>query len=94
MSAKFHINAVFTISGRGTVLQGTIVEGEISRGMNIAVPGMNRTLIIGTIEAIHGPGIPLDSIGLLLRQDATAGPDELRPLVEGEIVEINPGAGI
>ena len=88
MAAKFHIDAVFTISGRGTVLQGTIVEGEIFAGMNVIIPGLDSALSIGSVEGICGRGIPRDSVGLILRKDATAKPEGLIPLIEGKTVEI------
>ena len=88
MHARFHIDAVFKIEGRGTVLQGTIVDGEIAPGMSVAVPGVSGRLVIGSIDAIHGPSIPIGSLGLVLRENATGRPDELRPLTEGKTLEI------
>jgi selenocysteine-specific translation elongation factor len=58
MSAKFHVDAVFTVEGRGTVLQGVIVSGEISRGMIVRIPGAQSAPRVTAVEAVHGRGIP------------------------------------
>ena len=88
MPAKFHIDHVFSVEGRGTVLQGTIVAGEIAIGMRLAGPGLSGPLVIGDIGAIHGRPLPVGSLGLVLREGATVTPEELRPLVEGKTVEV------
>jgi len=88
MRAKFHIDHVFSVEGQGTVLQGTIVDGEIAIGMRLAGPGFSRPLVIGDIGAIHGRTAPLGSLGLVLRESATGTPEELRPLIEGKTVEV------
>lgn len=86
--ARFHIDSVFSVEGRGTVLQGTIVEGKIAAGMSVAVPGLSDRLVIGDIGAIHGRKIPLGSLGLVLREVAVGGPEQLRPFAEGKTVDI------
>ena len=88
MRARFHVDHVFSVEGRGTVLQGTVVDGEITIGMSLAGSGLSRPLVIGDIGAIHGPTIPLGSLGLVLREGATGRPEELRPLVEGKTVDV------
>ncbi len=88
MRAKFHIDHVFSVEGRGTVLQGTIVDGQIAIGMRLAGPGSSGPLVIGEIGAIYGRTVPLGSLGLVLREGATATAEELRPLVEGKTVEV------
>jgi len=84
MRAKFHIDAVFTVEGRGTVVQGTVVDGAIAPGMSVLVPGLSRRFVVRSVDAIHGPRTPIGSLGLVLRDDATGTPDELRPFTEGK----------
>ena len=88
MRARFHIDAVFAVAGRGTVLQGTIADGQIAPGMSLSIPGLGRRLVIDSVDAIHGNRIPVGSLGLVLREDTTGSPDELRPLTEGKTVDI------
>ncbi len=88
MRAKFHIDHVFSVEGRGTVLQGTIVDGEVGVGMRLAGPGLSGLFVIGEIDAVHGKSIPLGSLGLVLREGATGTPEELRRLLEGNTVEV------
>jgi len=52
MGAKFRVEAVFSIAGRGTVLQGTIVSGEVSAGMHLIAPGSDRRRRIAAVEGI------------------------------------------
>ncbi len=88
MRARFHIDAVFTVEGRGTVLQGTIVDGEIAPGIRVIVPGLGWRPVIRCVDAIHGPTIPIGSLGLVLREDARGTPDELRPFTEGKTLDV------
>ena len=83
MSAKFQVEAVFTVEGRGTILQGQVVDGAITTGMSASVPTLTARLVIHSVDAIHGPSIPVGSLGLALREGATGTPAELRPLIEG-----------
>jgi hypothetical protein len=69
MSAKFRVDAVFTIEGRGTVLQGAVVSGQVGSGMQV---GVDRPCRIVAVEAIHGREISPGSVGLVL--DASASP--------------------
>jgi len=87
MRAKFHIDAVFTVEGRGTVLQGTVVDGAVVAGMTVLVPELSRRFVVGSVDAIHGPRTPIGSLGLVLRDDATGAPDELRALTEGKTLD-------
>jgi GTPase len=88
MSAKFHVDAVFSIQGRGTVLQGTIVTGEISGGMHVRVPGAQASRRVNAVEPIHGHRIPLGSLGLILD---SSGPDDTKELArvsEGKVLDV------
>ena len=91
MHARFLIDAVFTVEGRGTVLQGTLVEGQVARGMSLAIPGIGGRLVIGRVDAIHARETPLGLLGLVISEDATGSPDELKRLAEGKTVDIELG---
>ena len=88
MSAKFHVDAVFSVDGRGTVLQGTIVSGEISRGMIVRIPGAQTPHEVAAVEAIHGLRIPLGSLGLVLGGGAPDDTKTLATLSEGKVLDI------
>ena len=88
MCAKFHVDAVFSIEGRGTVLQGTIQSGEISRGMVVLVPGAQSSRRVAAVEAIHGHRIPLGSLGLVLESGGPGDVRELATLSEGKVLDI------
>jgi GTPase len=88
MSAKFHVDAVFSVEGRGTVLQGTIVSGEISRGMIVRIPGAQSSHRVTAVEAIHGRRIPLGSLGLVLGSGAPDDTKTLATLSAGKVLEI------
>jgi hypothetical protein len=68
MSAKFRVEAVFSIEGRGPVLQGTIVSGEIRSGMHVIADRRHR---IVAIEGIHGRQIAPGVVALVLDGDAS-----------------------
>jgi GTPase len=88
MSAKFHVDAVFTVEGKGTVLQGAIVSGEISLGMIVRIPGAQSSPRVTAVEAIHGRGIPIGSLGLVLGSDAPDDAKTLGTLAEGKVLDI------
>jgi GTPase len=65
--AKFKINIVFKITGRGHVLSGNIIDGEISSGdlVQLVLDGKMRQLMIRSVESIdHSTEIA--EIGLIL----------------------------
>jgi len=68
MSAKFRVEAVFSIEGRGPVLQGTIVSGTIRSGMHVMADRRRRII---AIEGIHGRQIAPGAVGLVLDGDAS-----------------------
>ena len=88
MSAKFHVDAVFSIEGRGTVLQGTIISGEISRGMLVKVPGGQSSRRVAAVEAIRGDCIPRQSLGLVLESGAPDDAKDFAALSEGKVLDI------
>ncbi len=66
MSAKFRVEAVFSVKGRGTVLQGTIVSGAVGAGMHIVIPNGQTTRRVVAVEGILGHQIPHGTVGLVL----------------------------
>jgi selenocysteine-specific translation elongation factor len=88
MAAKFRVDAVFSIEGRGIVLQGSLVSGQISRGMTIKIPGTQRHYRIGAVEEVYGSRIPAGSIGLVLEGDAPGDVKKLATVLEGETVDV------
>jgi hypothetical protein len=87
MSSKFQADAVFSIEGRGIVIQGTIVSGEIGRGMLVKIPGLERCCRVAAVEFIDGCDIPIGSLGLTLGSDAPNA-EELTLLVKGKVLDI------
>ena len=88
MTAKFQVDAIFSIEGRGTVLLGTIVSGEIVAGMRFTVPGTRSQRRVHAIEFIHGSRIPRGSLGLVLDESR---PDDVREFtasVQGKVLDI------
>ncbi|MCB1125861.1 MAG: hypothetical protein KDM81_05155 [Verrucomicrobiae bacterium] len=89
--AKFRVDAVFSIEGRGIVLQGMVVERAVASGMQFGLPGLSGRFVIGSVEASQGPRIQSGSVGLVLEQDAAGGHSELAPIMEGKTVDLNAG---
>jgi len=84
MAAKFQVDAVFSIVGRGTVLQGRIISGQIASGMRITIPGTQMHCQVLAVEAIHGTRISVGSVGLVLDG---SGSDDL-VVLRGAVVDL------
>ena len=65
MTAKFKAANTFTITGRGLVVAGEIVEGFIKAGMKVRVPSYSQDLTIGGVELIRNVQNPNCNVGLL-----------------------------
>ena len=57
MAPLFELEQTFTITGRGLVLAGQIVEGVVQIGDHVQLPGPgpNRVACITGVELGHGP---------------------------------------
>lgn len=88
MSAKFRVDAVFSVEGRGTVIQGTIVNGEVSHGMHIVIPGGERIHRIAAVDGIHSRRIPIGSLGLVLEDSTPDDVSAIAALSEGKVLDI------
>lgn len=84
---KFYVDVVAKVDGRGMVLRGNAVEGEVTSGMRVVMPNWNKELVIRSVEAIRGPGISVDSLELVLGENASGMPRELVCLTEGKTLD-------
>lgn len=68
MKAKFQINDIFTVTGRGIVLSGNIVDGNISKGDLVKI-GDELFPIIGVEGFSNAGGFkPMNpNVGLLIK---------------------------
>jgi hypothetical protein len=64
VTAKFKAASTFTITGRGLVLAGEILEGFVKIGMKVRVPSYSQDLTINGISPIHNVQNP-SLVGLL-----------------------------
>ncbi len=66
--AEFKINHIFSLSGRGEVLAGDILKGEISRGDLITIPGDSDVISvkIQSVEFLDHIVFKKVQIGLML----------------------------
>ena len=53
MSAKFEVNDLFLIKGRGHVIAGWVLEGVVKIGMSVSMPMFPQKLVIKSIEMIN-----------------------------------------
>jgi hypothetical protein len=83
MQAKFQIKTVFPIETKNyLVIGGTILEGEIGKGMSFTIN--NKKLTIKSVEFIDGYGETNESLtGLLLEYKDEQEKQELEQLLSG-----------
>ncbi len=65
MTAQFRACDAFIIKGRGLVLTGWVIEGNLKVGMTLSLPAFPRRLIIDGFEMIHTSDPALPKLGLL-----------------------------
>ena len=65
MSAKFEVNDLFLIRGRGHVIVGWIREGVIKVGMKASIPSFPQQLVIQGIEMVSTVGRPPELQGMV-----------------------------
>ena len=65
MTAKFKAASTFTITGRGLVLAGEILEGFVQIGMKVRVPSYSQDLTINGISPISNLQRNPSLVGLL-----------------------------
>ena len=53
MHAKFRAHSSFTITGRGLVLDGELIEGAIKAGMKTRIPSWPTELTIGAVQPVY-----------------------------------------
>ena len=93
MGAKFEIEGVFSIRGRGLVLTGWVDEGRIKTGMTFSLPTISNKLTVLGFEWPHvdpKAGLRRGLIGLLF----SLGSDEANASwknrdIAGQFIEIN-----
>ena len=66
VAAKFKAVGTFTITGRGLVLAGEILEGFVKVGMKVRIPSYSQDLTINGVEFICGQN-PNCNVGLLFK---------------------------
>jgi elongation factor Tu len=70
---KMYIEDIFTITGRGTVVTGKVVQGILTKGEEVVISGMGRPSMKATATGLEmyqkelDKAIPGDDIGILLR---------------------------
>ncbi len=81
--AKFYIEAIFEITGRGLVVAGRIVDGVISIG-NIVELDINNNLLkreIIAVEAISAVNSKKTNVGLIIK---CQGNEEIKLIIESQ----------
>lgn len=70
VSFRFGVEDVFSISGRGTVVTGRVVEGTINVGEEVTISGTGKRTVVTGIEQFRknlNSASMGDNAGLLLR---------------------------
>lgn len=65
MGAVFKAEDTAVIKGRGVVLFGTVQEGVVKAGMSFNLPGVEKRLIINSVEFVNYEGPDRGLLGLL-----------------------------
>lgn len=88
MSAKFRVEAVFSVKGRGTVLQGTIVSCTVGAGMHIVTADAHTTRRVVAIKGLHGQQTFLGSVGMVLDDSESDAAGDCRAPRQGTVLDI------
>jgi translation elongation factor EF-Tu-like GTPase len=94
MTAKFKTDSTFTVTGRGLVVAGEIMEGKIKVGMMARIPSWPQELRISGVEFIRRKDQKPCDIGLLFSSRDEAEYARWRALdLEAQILEIHDQTG-
>lgn len=63
---EFMISDVFKITGRGVILAGQILEGEINKGDSIKLTETNKDYLITAVDFINGSNSKGANVGLVI----------------------------
>ncbi|MBL8098223.1 MAG: hypothetical protein JNK81_03530 [Anaerolineales bacterium] len=65
MKAKFEVQDIFSIIGRGHVILGWVRDGFVKKDMSVSLPDVSRKFIIDGIEMVSTLNLPDDIKGII-----------------------------